>query len=242
VWRTRCSVLTSEGGDLPFVRALVKRVRWQKEKGNLPVQWNRPWPRENPSRRPGGDITPTEVAGLRVAYGVYRGGRRLWDGVPGRQVERGRGGGGSTAAVRGGGARVRTGVAAVLLLPPPFSTSRFPLLAVVSPWHVDSGTRSSPTARREENLVPLQLQSQTLYRQSAAKINQLRYLQLKNIIKAYFPFLVKTAMLLVLPRNRLACLPPTDPLKDRLTATSYLTRDHPIFVTSNFLPSVILTW
>lgn len=76
-WRTWCSVLKTESADHPFVRALVRRVRWQKEKGNLPVQLNQPWPRAKPSLLPGGGITLTEVAGLRVAYGVYREERRL---------------------------------------------------------------------------------------------------------------------------------------------------------------------
>jgi hypothetical protein len=170
-WKTRCGVLKSEGADLPFVRALVRRVRWLKVKGNLPVQLNQPWPRANPSRLPGGGITLTDVAGLRVAYGVSRGEQRLWGGVAGRQVEWGRGGGESTVAVPGGGAQGRTGAGAVLPLPPPFSTSRFRLLAVVSPWRVCSGTRSSPEARKEANLMPPQPQLQTVYLQFAAKIN-----------------------------------------------------------------------
>jgi hypothetical protein len=53
------------------MRALVRIVRWLKEKVNLPVQLNQLWPRVNPSRLPGGGITLTGVAGLRVAYGVY---------------------------------------------------------------------------------------------------------------------------------------------------------------------------
>jgi hypothetical protein len=67
--------------------------------------------------------------------------------VPDRRVEWGRGGGESIVAVRGGGAQGRTGAVDVLLLPLPFLTSQFRLLAVVSLWRVCSGTRSSPEAR-----------------------------------------------------------------------------------------------
>lgn len=170
--RTWCSVLKTESADLPFVRALVRRVRWLKEKGNLLVQLNQLWPRANPSLLLGGGITLTEVVGLRVAYGVYREERRLWGGEPDRRVEWGRGGGGSTVAVRGGEAQGRRGAAAVPLLPLPFSASQFRLLAVVSPWRVYSGTRSSPEVRTRANIVPPHLQFQL-------KLIKSQHLQLK---------------------------------------------------------------
>lgn len=77
----------------------------------------------------------------------------------GQQAEwgQGEGEGGSTVAERGGEAQGRTSAAAVLLLQRPFSASRFRPLEVVLPWHVDSGTRSSPAARREANSVPRHL-------------------------------------------------------------------------------------
>jgi len=70
--------------------------------------------------------------------------------VPARQGELDLDEGGSTAAVRDGEAQDRTDGAAVPLLQQPFLTSRSRPLAVSSPWHDDSGTRSSPVARKEE--------------------------------------------------------------------------------------------
>jgi hypothetical protein len=82
------------------------------------------------------------AVGSEMVCGVYQAGRRLLGGVPAPQGEWDHGGG-STVAVRDGEGP-HTGDAAVLLLLQPFLTSRFRPLAVSSPWHVDSGTRSSP--------------------------------------------------------------------------------------------------
>lgn len=141
----------------PVLCALVRRVQWQTEKGILLDQWNLPLLQARPSRHPGGGITPTGVVGWELAYGVSRAGRRPWGGVRARRVEWGPDGGGSTAVERDGEGQGRTDVAAELLPPQPFSASQFRLLVVVSPWHVDSGTKSSPAARKEANSVPFQL-------------------------------------------------------------------------------------
>ena len=142
---TRRRVLTS---CLAICCALVTRVRWQMEKVNLHVQWNQPWPRVRPFRRSVGDIIPMGVVGAEKVCGVCQAGRRRLGGVLARQGEWDLDDGGSIVAVRDGGARDHRGGAAVPLLQQPFLTSRSRLLAVSSPWHVDSGTRSSPVARK----------------------------------------------------------------------------------------------
>lgn len=147
MWSTRRRVLTS---CLAICCALVTRVRWQMEKGNLHVQWNQPWPRVRPFRHSVGDIIPMGVVGSEMVCGVCQVGRRLLGGVPARQGVWDPDEGGSTVAVRDGEAQDRTGGVALLLLQQPFLTSRSRPLAVSSPWHVDSGTRSSPVARKEE--------------------------------------------------------------------------------------------
>lgn len=97
-----------------------------------------------------GDIIPMGVVGSEMVCGVYQAGRRLLSGVPARQGEWDLDEDGSTVAVRDGEAQDHRGGAAVQLLQQPFLTSRSRPLAVSSPWHVDSGTRSSPVARKEE--------------------------------------------------------------------------------------------
>lgn len=82
-----------------------------------------------------------------MVCGVCQAGRRLLGGVPARQGEWDLDDGGSTVVVRDGEAQDRTGGAVVPLLQQPFLTSRSLPLAVSSPWHVDSGTRSSPVSQ-----------------------------------------------------------------------------------------------
>lgn len=77
-----------------------------------------------------------------MVCGVCQAGRRLLGGEPARQGEWDPDEGGSTVAVPDGVAQDHTGVAAEPLLQQPFLTSRSRPLAVSSPWHVDSGTRS----------------------------------------------------------------------------------------------------
>jgi len=90
------------------------------------------------------------VVGSVMVCGVCQAGLRRLGGVPARQGEWDLDDGGSTVAVRDGEDQDHRGGAAVPLQQLPFLTSRSRPLAVSSPWRVDSGTRSSPAARKEE--------------------------------------------------------------------------------------------
>ena len=85
-----------------------------------------------------------------MVCGVCRAGRRLLGGVPARQGEWDLDEGGSIVAMHDGEVQGHRGGAVVPPLRQPFLTSRSQPLAVSSPWHVDSGTKSSPVTRKEE--------------------------------------------------------------------------------------------
>jgi hypothetical protein len=109
--------------------------------------------------------------------------------VPGRLVNWGPGGGGSIAVVRGGEGQGRTDGVDELLPPQPFLAFRFLLLVVVSPWHVDSGTISSPATRKKMNSVPFKLRH-CLYTSNLQlkSIGHTGYLPLKiSLLPTFFP-------------------------------------------------------